>query len=276
MWSHWRHTQIYKENRPRQKKFLSMNNKMAIYGLDQAQRTAAKVAGILYLFTIVTANLAEFYVRRPLIVPGDAAQTATNIAEHQQLFRIGITSDLIMLAANVMLVVALYVVLKPVSKNLALLAVFWRLVECSIAAASVAIDFAALLLLSGAGSSPSSNSEQQALARLLVSMDTGGNLVAALFFGLGSTVFCYLWFKSRYIPRLLAAWGILASLVPTIAPLATIALSSLADAPLRRARAGTPILIFEVVIGLWLLIKGINAPLQNVPSSSFGPSSPAT
>ena len=53
-----------------------------------------------------------------------------------------------MLAANIMLVVALYVVLKPVSRHLALLAVFWRLVECSIAAATVGIDFAAVLALS--------------------------------------------------------------------------------------------------------------------------------
>jgi hypothetical protein len=250
---------------------------MAIYPVDESQRKAARVAGILYLFTILTANLTEFYVRHPLIVPGDALQTARNIAAHEQLFRIGIAGDLLMLAANVMLVLALYIVLKPVSRNLALLAMFWRLVECSIAAATVGIDFAAVLSLSGANSLPALNAEHMpALVRLLMSLDAGGNRAAALFFGLGSAVFCYLWFKSRYIPRLLAAWGILASLVPTFIPLSTIVFVSLADVPLRRARSGIPIVIFEVIVGLWLLIKGIDAPVQNVPSSSFGPSSSAT
>lgn len=234
---------------------------MAIFAVDESQRRAARVAGILYLFTILAANFTEFYVRRKLIMPADALQTATNIAQHEQLFRLGITTDLIMLAANVMLIVALYVILKPVNRNLALLAVFWCLVECSIAAATVGIDFAAVLSLTGSHSLPASNTEQlQPLARLLISLEGGGNRAAALFFGLGSTLFCYLWFKSRYIPRLLAALGILASLVPTFIPLSTIVFASLADLPLRRARTGIPIVIFEVFAGVWLLIRGINAP----------------
>ena len=236
-------------------------DKMAIYAVDESQRKAARVAGILYLFTILAANFVEFYVRRKLIVPADAVRTATNIVQHEQLFRLGITTDLIMLAASVMLVVALYVILKPVNRSLALLAVFWWLVECSIAASTVGIDFAAVLSLTGSNSLSALNTEQlQALARLLISLDTGGNRVGAVFFGLGSLVFAWLWFKSRYVPRLLAAFGILASLVPVLVPLAAIVLSSFADAPLRRARTGIPIVIFEVIIGLWLLIKGINAP----------------
>ena len=250
---------------------------MAIFNVDESQRKAAKVAGILYLFTILTANLTEFYVRRQIMAPADALKTAGNIAAHEQLFRLGIAGDLLTFAANVALVAALYVVLKPINRHLALLAVFWWLVECSVAAATLGIDFAAVLSLNGSNSLSALNAEQlQALARLLISLDAGGNRVAALFFGLGSTLFCYLWYKSRYIPRLLAAWGILASLVPTFIPLSTIVFASLADLPLRRARTGIPIVIFEVIVGLWLLIRGIAAPLQNVPSGSFGHSSSAT
>ncbi len=250
---------------------------MAVYVVEESQRKAAKVAGGLYLFTILAANFVEFYVRRRLIVPADALRTATNIAQHEQLFRLGITTDLIMLAANVMLVVALYVILKPVNRSLALLAMFWWLVECSIAAATVGTDFAAVLSLTGSNSLLALNTEHmQSLARLLISLDAGGNRAAALFFGLGSTLFCYLWLKSRYIPRLLAAWGILASLVPTFIPLSTIVFASLADMPLRRARSGIPIAIFEVILGLWLLIKGINAPAPTKSSTSYGPSSSAT
>ena len=80
---------------------------MTISAVDESQRKAAKVAGILYLFTILTANLTEFYVRHPLIVPGDAVQTIRNIAAHEQLFRLGLASDLLMFAGNIALAVAL-------------------------------------------------------------------------------------------------------------------------------------------------------------------------
>jgi hypothetical protein len=251
-----------RELKIRTKISLFRQDKMANLAVDESQRKAARVAGVLYLLTILAANLTEFYVRRQMMVPGDAVQTAMNIAAHAQLFRIGVAGDLLMLAGNLVLVAALYVVLKPVNRNLALLAVFWWLVECSIAAAAVGIDFAAVHSLTGFNSLPALNTEQlQVLARLLVSLDAGGNRAAALFFGLGSTVFCYLWFKSRYIPRLLACLGILASLVPTFIPLSTIVFASLADVPLRRARTGIPIVIFEVILGFWLLIKGIGEPV---------------
>jgi hypothetical protein len=231
---------------------------MATYTVDESQRKAARVAGFLYLFTIIIANLVEFYVRGRLIVRGDAMQTARNISASGNLFRLGIAGDLAVLVCDVILIVALYILLKPVNRNLALLAVFWRVVGCFMAAATIACDVAALLL---AGSLPALDAEQmQVLTRLLISMDAAGNRVAALFFGLGSTLFCYLWFKSRFIPRVLAGWGIIASLVPTVVPLATILFSTLADAPLRRARSGIPIVIFEVIVGIWLLVKGIRAP----------------
>src|SRR5712692_2104898 len=118
--------------------------------LEPAQHTAAKVAGFLYLFTMATANFAEFYARGRLIVAGDAVQTAKNIAASERLFRLGTVSNLITFAAVVPLVVALYVVLKPINRNVALLAAFWRLAECSIFALITLNDFVALRLQSGA------------------------------------------------------------------------------------------------------------------------------
>ena len=185
-----------------------------------------------------------------------------------------IAGDLLILAAGVMLTVALYVILKPINRSLALLAVFWRLVECSVVAVAIANNFAALLLLGGADSSRAFSAEQlPALARLMISMDTAGNRIAAVLFGLSSAVFAWLWFKSRYVPRLLAAFGILASLVPILVPFSAIVLPALAAVPLRRARTGIPIVIFEVLLGLWLMIKGIQAPVPDESRSTSGPSS---
>lgn len=230
---------------------------MATRIIEESERSATRVAGILYILTMLAANFTEFFVRGRLNVPGDALQTARNIAVSGQLFRIGIAGDLITLVGDVALAAALFMILKPINRNLALVAAFWWLVECSIAAVTIVINYASLLLLSGAGPIAEINAGHlPELARFVISLDTAGSRIAALCFGLGSTVFCYLWFRSRYIPRSLAAWGILASLVPTIVPFATMMLPTLQDVYLRRARTGSPIVIFEVVLGLWLVVRG--------------------
>ncbi len=226
--------------------------------IEPAQQTAAKVAGFLYLFTMVTASFAEFYARGRLIVSGDAARTARNIVASELLFRIGAVSNLITFAAVVPLVVALYVVLKPINRSVALLAAFWRLAECSIFALIILNDFVALQFLSGADYLRAFDAKQlQALAYTFVGVHDAGYLMGLVFFGLGSTVFAYLWFKSRYIPRGVAALGIFSSLVVAIVTLAIMVFPSLAAVVIPVYFA--PIFIFEVGLGLWLLVKGIRA-----------------
>jgi len=233
---------------------------MAICTIDESQRKAAKVAGFLYLLTIVTANFAEFYARGRMIVPGDAVQTARNIAASERLFRLGTVSNLITFAGVVILVVAVYVVLKPINRNVALLAAFWRLAECAIFALITLNDFVALRLLSGADYLRAFDTQQlQALAYTFVRAHDAGYLIGLVFFGLGSTVFSYLSFRSRYIPRGLAAWGIFSSLVVAIVTLAIMVFPSLAAVVIPVYFA--PIFIFEVILGFWLLVKGIRAPI---------------
>src|SRR3954469_2692272 len=104
-----------------------------------SQSKAARLAGILYLIAMATGLFAEFYVRFPstLIVSGDAAKTASNIIANERLFRIGIANNIITFAIDVILIWALYVLLKPVNGNLALLAVLFRLVETTIACVAI-------------------------------------------------------------------------------------------------------------------------------------------
>lgn len=229
--------------------------------IEEPQRRLAKLAGFLYLFTILGANLTEFLVRARLSARGDALQAARNIAVAGELFRAGIGGDLITLAGNVALIAVLFLVLRQVNRTLALIAAFWWLIECAVAAVTSLSNYAALLLLTGTASMPALKPDQlPELARLLLTLETAGNRVAALFFGLGSTMFCYLWFKSRYIPRALAAWGIISSLVPAIIPFTMMMLADMQGFYLRRARAGLPIIAFEVIIGFWLLVRGIRPP----------------
>ena len=238
---------------------------MTLRTIEPAQHTAAKVAGFMYLFTLVTANFAEFYARGQLIVPFDPAQTARTIAASARLFRLGTVSNLMTFAGCVILLVALYVVLEPINRNVALLAAFWRVAESSIFALITLTDFAALRLLSGADYLRAFDTQQlQVLAYTFVALHDAGYLIGLVFFGLGSTVFSYLWLKSRYIPRALAALGILSSLVVVIVTLAIMVFPTLAAVVVPVYFA--PIFVFEVTLGVWLLVKGIRVSLQ--PSES--------
>lgn len=185
---------------------------MAIYIVDDSQRTAARAAGFAYLITFATVVYVNFGIHDRLIVRNNAAETARNILAHEQLFRIGIVGDLIYCLGIVVLLTALYVILRPIDRGLALLAAFLRLVWVLTWLAMILNLFDALRLLSGADYLRALEAEQlQALARLYLGTRFDYYYVGLLFSALSSTVCGYLWFKSRYIPRSLAAFGVIAS-----------------------------------------------------------------
>lgn len=101
---------------------------MTANGIDESQRKAAKVAGFAYLISFVIVVFVQFGIHNRLIVADNPAETARNIMAHERLFRIGIAGDMIYCAAVVVLLTALYVILGPVNRSLALLAAFWRFV----------------------------------------------------------------------------------------------------------------------------------------------------
>jgi hypothetical protein len=96
--------------------------------IDPAQRTAAKVAGLAYLLTFAIVVYVNFGIHDRLIVSDNPVETARRILAHEKLFRAGILGDLLYCIGIVILVTALYVILRPVSRGLALMAAFSRLV----------------------------------------------------------------------------------------------------------------------------------------------------
>ena len=230
---------------------------MTISTIDESQRKAARVVGFAYLFALIPALFAEFYVPAQLIAYNNAAETARNIMAHERLFRLGIASNLIVFAVDVVLIIALYVVLKRVNRSLALLAAFWRLIETAILVVITLNDFDVLRVLSGADYLRVFEADRlHALARLSIGAHGAGYNVGLLFFGFGSPVFCYLWFKSGYIPRALAAWGVLSSLLVGASAFAFIIFPELAKV-VTIGYYGGPIFLFELTMGFWLLLKGL-------------------
>ena len=223
-----------------------------------SQYKAARLAGLLYLIAMATGLFAEFYVRFPstLVVSGDAVKTASNIMANERLYRIGIANNILTFAIDVVLIWALYVLLKPVSRNLAMLAVFFRLIETTIACVAIINSYVAMQLVSDADYLKAFDSNQ--IQTLSVLHDTYALtfVVVAIFLGLGSTVFNYLLFKSGYIPKALAVWGIFSSLLLLISQFAIIIFPEV-EKTIIPACYG-PIALDEIALGFWLLIKGAN------------------
>jgi len=99
---------------------------MTLGTIDSSQRKAAKIAALSYLITFVAVVYVNYAIHERLIVQGNAAQTAQNILAHESLFRVGIAGDIFYCAGIIILLTALYVALRPVSRGLALLAAFFR------------------------------------------------------------------------------------------------------------------------------------------------------
>lgn len=230
---------------------------MPIGTIDATQRRAATVVGSCYLFALPPAIFAEFYVRTRLIAFHDAAQTAQNIVAHERLFRLGTAGNLTVFALDVALILALYVVLMPVNRSLALIATGWGLIETATLVVVTLSDFDVLRILSGADYLRAFEPGRlQALARLSVGAHGDAYNVGLVFAGLRSTAFCSLWFKSRYIPRALAAWGIVASSLMGGSAFSFIIFPELAKV-VGVEIYGAPIFFFELTMGFWLLLRGL-------------------
>ena len=229
---------------------------MAITAIDESQRKAAKIAAVAYLFTFAIVVYVNFAIHDRLITD-NAAETARNILSHEQLFRVGIVGDLIYCVGIVVLLTALYVILKPVNWGLALLAAFWRLVWVLMWLAATLSLFDALRLLSGAEYLRAFEAERlQALAKLYIGTRFNDYYVGLLFNALASTICGYLWLKSRYIPRALAAFGLLSSAWCVACTLIFYIFPNF-DKVVNLWWFDFPMAIFDIVLSFWLLFKGL-------------------
>jgi hypothetical protein len=227
----------------------------------------ARVAGFMYMLIIIIGVLTGLFIDSTLIVSGNDAATATNIIANDFLFRIGIAGILIMYAGVVVLSWALYILLKTVNKNLALLALLLRLAEAVLGGATVLISFIILLLLNNKGYSTVFETEQlQALVGVFLNVRTAGLDIVLLFVGLGGTVFCYLFFKSQYVPRILAVWGIFTYLSMLILSFVSILFPN--HPAMIEIVLYAPGGLFEIIFGFWLLFKGVNIRQWNKHTSA--------
>ena len=223
--------------------------------LTDDQRKAATVVGIAYLFAMAASMFTEGYVRSTLI-SADAAATARNIAAHQSLFRASIGLELLTFVSDTTLIAALYVILSPISRPLALYATLLRMAGVAVGVMMAAHSFDVLRVLGTAPYLQAFDAGQlAALARLGVGSHTSSYNVVFVFLGAGSTVSAMLWMASGYVPRPLAMLGVFASVVLSVGTLAYLVVPELLR--LMYPAYLVPMFFFEVGMGMWLLIKGL-------------------
>jgi hypothetical protein len=244
---------------------VSAENEITVSKIDQLQRTAAKVAGFSLLFSTVVVVFANYALLNPLIVPGDAAETARNIVAHETQLRITVVCFLTYSASVVVLLAALYVILKPVNQGLALVGALFRLVFANLWLLSTLNLLGALRFLGNAAYLQVFEPDRlQALSRLHIATNFDDYYVGLPFFGLAATVCAYLWLKSNYIPKGLAAFGVASSAWCVICAVVFLIFPHF-NKIVNDYWFDSPMAIFEMVLGFWLLFKGLKLPTVAEP-----------
>lgn len=228
---------------------------MAAFAPQGSRTTFARIAGALYALVIVIGIASVGRIEAFVASGGDAAATVRAVAENATQIRWALVGELSMYAMVVALAVALFVLLREADRNLALLAMTWRLAE-AIVGAVLAIVATALPLHLAATSDGSA--VRDALVPLLIEANPIGRDVVLLFMGLGAMLFFVLFWRSKLVPRVLAGLGLLtygSMIVLTVVSLLVPGLSE--DAKLWVYAPGG---IFELVFGVWLVVRGVRDP----------------
>jgi len=235
---------------------------MTISTIDNSQCTAAKVAGVSLLFSMAIVVFANYVLLNPLIIPRNAAETARNIMAHETQFRVAVICFLTYSASVVVLLAALYVILKPINQGLALVGALFRLVFALMWLLGTLNMLGALRLLGSAPYLQIFEADRlQVLARLSVAATFDDYYIGLPFFGLAATLCAYLWLKSNYIPKGLALFGVLSSAWCVICAFVYLVFPGFAK-PVNPYWFDSPMAIFEMVLSFWLLFKGLR-PLQS-------------
>ena len=229
---------------------------------ESTQRRFARIAGFMYLWLIVT-DMAGLLIISHILGSGSFAEKAERAAASPHLYGFALSSELIESLSVVLLAFALYVTLKPVDKLLAQIALYWKLGESFIGGAMMIFSFQMLRLYTSPELTEGLGSGRtQALIQLTGGATSDAYNITAIFFSIGSMLFFYLFFKSRYIPRILSAFGVFASICVTITCFASLIFPEYA-ATLQYGWA--PIGLTELVTGVWLVVCRVRTQTMHRP-----------
>ena len=227
---------------------------MTLSPLDGSQTfNWARSAGLAYLGVAILAGFAEFTVRGGMVVAGDASATMANISANQTIYGLAGIADLLVLLLDTWLGLAFWMLLKPVNRSMALLALFLNLLRLPWMGANVVFHFGVLLVVNGRLSTFSPEQVTQ-LTQFLLDLHAYGYTANGIFFGSWCFAIGWLFYRSSFVPRLLGVVMMLAlagywtdlfvvfvmpALEPAISPFAVL-----------------PAALAEISVCLWLTFRG--------------------
>ena len=234
--------------------------------VEETQQKAARAAGLAYLVSFAAIAYVNFGIHARLFSGDppnyglvDAQETARNILADLPLFRLSIALLLSFCVAVVIVLAAFYLILRPFGQTIALIAAVCRVLLAGTWAVGTAQFFETMRLLNGGSDLEVFSADQlRALASLTPSVFWDHYYVAMFFWGLSTTLFSYLWLKSRYIPRAFAMFGIASGALATLCALAYIAYWNTPTFQNVWAWFDTPLAIFEIGLSILLLTRPLH------------------
>ena len=214
-----------------------------------------RVAGFLYLLLTLAAPLRLMIIPGKLFVSGNATATASNIAAHESLFRLGMIGDLFCGVIVIVLVLALYRLFRGVDQNLAvLMLIVGGVMPAVIDFVNVLNDAAALMFVRGADFlSAFGRPQQEAMAMLFLRLHHQEIVAAEILWGLWLFPLALLILRSGFVPRVLGVWLIINGVAYLAMSLTGLWLPRYEETV---SNITFPALLGEVAFMLWLLIKG--------------------
>jgi hypothetical protein len=229
-------------------------------------KKAARIAGAVYLSMIFTAPFTLLYVPGKLIVRGNASATANNILAHETMFRLAIMGELVGQVIFICLGIALYRLLSSVNKTWAMMMFGFVLVSATVGFLDTLNNIAALILFRGADFLAVFDKAQlNALGYLFIRLHSQGIFMNELFWGLWLFPFGLLVFRSGFLPRFIGVWLMINCFGYVALCAIALFIPSYYDAAFRWAQ---PVLVGELAIMLWLLIRGAKVPPLPVAASA--------
>ena len=222
--------------------------------------TNARIAGFTFLAYIAAGITSMVLFARATHGEGVAAQLVT-MAQHATDVRLTILLNLLMNLSALVLAVTLYAITREQDRDLAMLALTCRVAE-GIAGMDVSGTLGLLWLATASEATALDAGAASAIGAFF--LKTGETMgPSATFFAVGSTLFTWLLLRGRMIPVALARLGVLASVLLVVC--LPLVLAGLLGGPVT-SFMWLPMLLFEVVLALWLIIKGVRPPAESQPA----------
>jgi len=230
---------------------------MSIHRFERLPFFYARTAGILSLIILALAIFGMMYIPTVLIIPDDANATARNILENTWLYYLGILIELIIFLIEIGIVASLYMLLRPVSRVLSLIATFSRLLMVAIQGMNL-IQFAMpSILLSGDGYLSVFSTEQlNALSLMFLNSHAFGAHIWTSSFAIHCFFLGYLIFRSGYFPKLLGHLMIFAALGYLLSSIGNILFPEYSDT--YAILVSTTAFLGEIPFFILLIIKGVD------------------